>query len=77
MKKLTSLIIDKILYVIAVLIISALGFVWNMSNRLNAVETSSTINTLEHKIVIERLDKLEQQNKKILCFVGDKISCQM
>ena len=72
-----KLILDKIFYIIAVIILSGLSFVWNMNNRLNAVETSSTINTLEHKIVIERLDKLEQQNKKILCFVGDKISCQM
>ena len=77
MKKLSEIIIDKIIYVIAVIIISSLGFVWNMNNRLVAVENSSTINSMEHKIVIERLNKIDEKMTKILCFIGDKLSCSM
>ncbi len=72
-----KIILDKIFYIIAVIILSGLSFVWNMNNRLNAVENSSIQNTIEHKIVIERLDKLDDKLTKALCFVGDKFSCSM
>ena len=73
MKKLGAIILDKIFYIIASLIVMAVGFIGTVSNRISALETANNINTIEHKVVIEKLNKLDDKTSRILCYLGDKV----
>ena len=75
-EKVLDFFIQYGIYLIVLLVLFGVGFVKELSGRVNALERSDSANLIEHQIISTKVDGIRDDTRMIRCLLGDKfIKC--
>ena len=68
-------LIERIVYVAFSFVGICFIFVFNMNARISAIELDKYKNEVDHLAIMKETQKIDIKTDKILCYLGEKISC--